>query len=213
MSNAAIRTTGPRATQTRSVLQLVAVGAPPLILAILGLTHPVSLTDDTAEYWRNLHIILLPIFPLLGLAPWLIARRYGSVYGWVTAVLGYLYAVFYTSLDVLAGIGAGGLRLDNAGSGRGVLYDLADALVLGNCDLWQLSPALKQFWVYAFEEGRTIGLRASEDRIARLIWDRDRLYFRAFNEPYQERTNYQTFAELEADRDLMYAANRTEVAA
>jgi len=39
-------------------------------------------------------------------------------------VLGYVYACFYTALDVLAGIGAGGLKRANADGVR-VLFDLA----------------------------------------------------------------------------------------
>ncbi|CAN5332905.1 hypothetical protein BH20ACT5_BH20ACT5_17270 [soil metagenome] len=95
---------------------------PPLLLAIVGLTHPHELTDDTAAAWRHLHIILLPVFPLLGLAPWLVLRSHSQVPSWAAALLGYVYAACYTALDVLAGIGAGALQLDNAGNGREVMF-------------------------------------------------------------------------------------------
>ena len=74
-----------------------------------------DLTAQSAEYWRNLHIGILPIFPLLGFAPWLVVRGRDATLSWIVGVLGFLYAAFYTGLDVLAGIGAGGLKLDDMG--------------------------------------------------------------------------------------------------
>lgn len=114
----------------RSTLLYVAVALPPLVLAAIGITHPMHLTDASAEYWRNLHIAILPIFPLLGFAPWLIVRGSSAAVRWIEGVLGFVYAIFYTALDVLAGIGSGGLRLDGMGMAVGTLYRLADHLGL-----------------------------------------------------------------------------------
>lgn len=101
---------------------LVAVALPPLALGALGLTHPENLTDSTAQYWRDIHIVLLPLFPLLALAPWLIVRGESRGLGWLAAALGVVYALFYSALDVLAGIGAGALQLDGAASSTGILF-------------------------------------------------------------------------------------------
>lgn len=117
----------------RLLVSLLIAGLPGLLLALIGLTHPMYLTSDTAMGWRTLHIVTLPLFPLLGIAPWWIARQHSRWLGVVCAVLGYVFAAGYTALDVLAGIGAGGLQLDNGGSGKQVLYDLADALALPGC--------------------------------------------------------------------------------
>jgi hypothetical protein len=111
------------------IIRLAVVAGPPLLLAVLGLTHPITLTVDTASDWRDLHVLLLPIFPLLGLAPWLVARQEGPAWGWVAAVLGYVYAAFYTALDVLAGIGAGSLQQAGLQGGPSVLFTQADDLV------------------------------------------------------------------------------------
>jgi hypothetical protein len=110
----------------RQILLYVAVVVPALILAAVGVTHPQHLTAQNAEYWRNLHIAILPIVPLVGFAPWLVVRGHDAFVSWLTAILGFVYAVFYSALDVLAGIGAGGLKLDGMGaaSGIGVMYDL-----------------------------------------------------------------------------------------
>jgi hypothetical protein len=112
----------------RTVLTYVAVALPPLILAIVGVTHPMHLTAATAEYWRNLHIAILPIFPLLGFAPWPVIRGRDAFLSWLVGILGFVYAAFYTALDVLAGIGAGGLKLDDMGMATGTLYGLGDNL-------------------------------------------------------------------------------------
>jgi len=87
----------------------VLVAGPAVLCALLGLTHPVHLTAATAEYWRNLHIVLIPVFPLIGAAPWLIARRGGTWFGRIAAIFGYLFATFYTALDILAGVAGGAL--------------------------------------------------------------------------------------------------------
>jgi hypothetical protein len=100
---------------------------PPLILGLIGTTHPAHLTFSASGYWRDLHIVLLPVFPLLALGPWLVARAVDRTYGWIALGLGFVYACFYTALDVLAGIGAGGLKHAHEG-GTGVLFGLASDL-------------------------------------------------------------------------------------
>ena len=59
--------------------------------------------------------MLLPLFPLLAVGPWLVARSIEPVYGRITLVLAYVYACFYSALDVLAGIAAGALKNDREG--------------------------------------------------------------------------------------------------
>lgn len=105
---------------------VVAVGVP-LLIALIGLTHPAHLTDGDARYWRDLHVVLLPLFPLLALGPWLVARSIDRAYGLISLALGFVFACFYTALDVLAGIGAGGLKHEHQG-GLGVLFGLASDL-------------------------------------------------------------------------------------
>ena len=107
----------------------VAVALPPLVLAVIGVTHPQHLTMASALYWRNLHIFTLPIFPLLGFSPWLIVRfRHNLALSWLAGILGFVFAVFYTGLDVLAGIGAGGLKLDSMGMATGTVFGLGNSL-------------------------------------------------------------------------------------
>ena len=113
----------PRPTRWTVAATLV----PPAVIALIGTTHPPHLTQDAALYWRNLHVVLLPLFPLLALGPWLVTRSIDRTYGRVTLVLGFVFACFYTALDVLAGIGAGGLKHEHQ-DGLGVLFSLASNL-------------------------------------------------------------------------------------
>jgi hypothetical protein len=113
--------------QRRTGGAIAAVVLPPLALAIAGSVHPADLTAADALLWRNIHLVALWLFPLLGLAPWLVLREAHPRLAVVAAVLGGVYAVGYTALDVLAGIGAGALRLAGL-QGEGVLFGLADAI-------------------------------------------------------------------------------------
>lgn len=106
---------------------LVAVTVPPLLTAAVGLTHPPTLTVEAAHHWQMMHTILLPVFPLLALGPWLVARRSNRAAGVVVGVLAFVYACFYTSLDVIAGIAAGAVKHDG-GVGLGTLFRVAGDL-------------------------------------------------------------------------------------
>jgi hypothetical protein len=114
--------------KARTIFLWVAVALPPVVLAAVGISHPMHLTAASAEYWRNLHIAILPVFPLLGFAPWLVMRGWDAFLSWLVGILGFVYAAFYTALDVLAGIGAGGLKLDDMGMATGTLFGLGNSL-------------------------------------------------------------------------------------
>jgi hypothetical protein len=108
---------------------LLLVAGPPLLLAVVGLFHPSDLTADSAAAWRNLHVVLLPVFPLLALGPWVLVRGEHAAVRWAVAVLGFGYAVLYTALDVLAGIGAGALKAAGAGTEwTSVMFDQGNDL-------------------------------------------------------------------------------------
>lgn len=106
---------------------LLAVLVPPVLIGLVGLTHPAHLTQSASGYWRDLHIVLLPMFPLLAVGPWLVARSIEPIYGRITLVLGYVFACFYSALDILAGIAAGALKYDREG-GLGTVFGYASDL-------------------------------------------------------------------------------------
>lgn len=116
----------------RNLLPLL-VALPALLLAGLGLLHPVFLTDDTAERWRLLHLLLLPAFPLLAASVWVLLRGERGPAALGARGLAASYAVLYGALDAIAGVGAAHqvLRASARGDARPPvedLYDVADAL-------------------------------------------------------------------------------------
>lgn len=82
------------------------VALPGVLLGIAGLAHPIFLTPETAERWRLVHLVLLPAFPLLGASIWLLLLGERGALAWVARGLAFAYAVLYTALDSIAGIGA-----------------------------------------------------------------------------------------------------------
>ncbi len=86
---------------------VAAVALPGLVLAVLGLFHPRALSSSTATVWWQFHVVALPLFPLLAVALWLLLRGENGPTAWLARVAAYLYAVFYTGLDLLAGVAAG----------------------------------------------------------------------------------------------------------
>lgn len=122
----------PSTFSTRAcVLTLAGAVAPPLLLALVGTSHPTVLTPETAGWWRDLHILGLIGFPLLALPPWLVVRGRGRWIEITVIVLGVVYAAFYTALDAIAGIGGGHATMA-VGPGPWVssLFGIADAVVV-----------------------------------------------------------------------------------
>jgi hypothetical protein len=94
------------------LLRLAAVVAAPLALAVAGVFHPSPLSASTARQWADLHVVLVPVFPLVALGfvvpLWGRVRRDATGVATVVAWLGaFAYACFYTGLDAVAGIAAG----------------------------------------------------------------------------------------------------------
>ena len=100
-----------RVASRRSALWPIAgIVAGPLALAALGTTHPMHLDGGTAGWWYHLHLILIPLFPLLGVNLWwLLAGERGAL-AWVGRVAAFIYLTFYVGLDLLAGVAAGLVR-------------------------------------------------------------------------------------------------------
>ncbi len=85
----------------------VLLALPALALAVAGLFHPHHLTYDTSWRWYTLHLPGLLVFPLVGAALAELVRGRGDAVAWLVRLSAYVYATFYTALDVVSGIAAG----------------------------------------------------------------------------------------------------------
>jgi hypothetical protein len=102
----------PRLPRLGPARTLVLVMLGPVLLALAGLVHPSGLSAATAHRWVWLHIVLLPVFPLLAVGFVVLLRerpststaRVARMVAWMCAAV---YAAAYTGLDAVAGIGAG----------------------------------------------------------------------------------------------------------
>jgi hypothetical protein len=98
-------------------VRVLLVASPAVVLAGLGLAHPQELTANSAAWWTRLHIVLLPIFPLLAVSLWLLLRRVPGPMASAARIAAYGYATFYSVTDVIVGIGAGELTEFNRARG------------------------------------------------------------------------------------------------
>jgi hypothetical protein len=90
----------------RLVLPCV-LALPALALAVAGLFHPHHLTYDTSWRWYALHLPGLVVFPLVGVALAALVRTRTDPLACGIRLAAYVYATFYTALDVISGIAAG----------------------------------------------------------------------------------------------------------
>lgn len=82
------------------------LAVPALLIAAGGLLHPVFLTPETADRWQLVHLVLVPLFPLLAVPFWALLHGERGVLAWAARLSALSYAVLYSALDTIAGIGA-----------------------------------------------------------------------------------------------------------
>lgn len=121
---------------------VVAVGIGPLLLALIGLTHPQDLSAATATQWTALHVVAVPVFPLLGMSLWLLLRGESGAVAWVARIAAFVYACFYEALDAVDGIAAGVTIRTSPQYQLGPLFTLGDTLGLVGTSAFLLGTLL-----------------------------------------------------------------------
>jgi len=86
--------------------------APPLALAVLEVFHPnpahnVQALMDASTWFVFFHVIQLVLTGLVALSVLLLAADYGRASAWTTRLGIGVFLIFFSSYDVLAGIGTG----------------------------------------------------------------------------------------------------------
>jgi hypothetical protein len=112
------------------------IALPALVLAVAGTVHPAHLTAGTAQWWSTLHVLLLPVFPLLGAALWVSFTGAPAALRWPGRLAAFCFAVYYTGLDAVAGIAAGAAVHAQHGRGgaEGAVIAIGDKL--GHAGAW-----------------------------------------------------------------------------
>jgi hypothetical protein len=144
--------------RSRTVLPLL-VALPALLVAGIGLAHPVLLTPETAERWRLAHLLLLPAFPLVAVSVWFVLRGERGPAAWGARLLAAAYALLYGALDSIAGIGAPQqvIRTSERGDPRPPiedLYEIGDAL--GRLGVYALAAAAALTAVVLYLRSRSV---------------------------------------------------------
>ncbi|MET0237250.1 MAG: hypothetical protein ABW224_21550 [Kibdelosporangium sp.] len=108
----------------------VLIAVPGLVLAGFGVVHPAPLDAANAHLWTTLHVLLLPVFPLLAAAQWMLLTPAHPVVKWTGRLAAFGFAVFYDGLDAVAGIGAGAVTAAQNGVTpvTGAVFAIGDTL-------------------------------------------------------------------------------------
>lgn len=124
----------------RRWITVAGAALPGLVLAGFGLIHPSFLAPSTAMAWWQLHIPLIPLFPLLAVALSVVLRGERGPLAWAARIGGYLFACFYTALDTISGIAAG-VVTERLGGSQAVLDLFAVGDRLGRIGVYFLAAA------------------------------------------------------------------------
>lgn len=121
--------------------RIVLLGAP-LALGILEIWHPSKVHFDEmvdspqhADWWLTLHVLQMPLFPLVALAVFLLLFGIRNIAATISRIALAIFAVFYTALDSVAGIATGilfrkvrGMELPEGDPARDRLFEVFIAL-------------------------------------------------------------------------------------
>ncbi len=138
----------PAPDQSHLIRNIALVVVAPLVLAGFGLGHPGGLRPHNAAHWAEMHIWLIPVWPLLALGllvplwgrPGRDAAGLATVVAWIGA---FGYATFYTGLDAVAGIAAGIAEEHGGSNPRRVVNPLFHTGgMLGQVGVWCLGVAV-----------------------------------------------------------------------
>ena len=87
--------------------RLLLIGTP-VVLASLMIVHQLIDQFERPVAFLALHLILLPLFALMGVAIWALLEGVGGAVAWAARVAAFLFLVGYVALDAISGIAASG---------------------------------------------------------------------------------------------------------
>jgi hypothetical protein len=93
--------------------RLLLIGTP-LVLALLMVVHQLIDQFDHPGAFLMLHLILLPLFALMGVALWVLLEGLGGAVAWAARVAAFVFVVGYVALDAISGIAASAILASGA---------------------------------------------------------------------------------------------------
>ncbi len=101
-----------------------------------------TLTPQSSQRWMALHVVLVPVFPLLGGCVWLVLGGERGVVAGIARAAAFVYGSFYGALDAINGVATGALVAHASSAGAAEQGALGRPVVdLGNALGWVGSSA------------------------------------------------------------------------
>jgi hypothetical protein len=98
----------------RSALRRLLLIGTPIVLASLMIVHQLIAQFERPVAFLALHLLLLPLFALMGVAIWVLLDGVGGGVGWAARVAAFLFLVGYVALDAISGIAASAILASGA---------------------------------------------------------------------------------------------------
>jgi hypothetical protein len=98
----------------RSVSRRLLLIGTPLVLALLMIVHQLIDQFERPLAFLELHLLLLPLFALMGVAIWVLLEGIGGAVAWAARVAAFLFLVGYVALDAISGIAASAILASGA---------------------------------------------------------------------------------------------------
>jgi hypothetical protein len=86
----------------------------PLALALLMVVHQLIDQFERPGAFLTLHLILLPLFALMGVAVWALLEGVSGAVAWASRVAAFVFLVGYVALDAISGIAASAILASGA---------------------------------------------------------------------------------------------------
>jgi hypothetical protein len=93
--------------------RLLLIGTP-VVLAVLMIVHQLIDQFEQPGAFLALHLLLLPLFALMGVAIWELLEGVSGAVAWAARVAAFLFLVGYVALDAISGIAASAILASGA---------------------------------------------------------------------------------------------------
>src|SRR5215208_2699378 len=100
--------------ELRLALRRLLLMGTPLVLVFLMIVHQLIDQFERPVVFLELHLILLPLFALMGIAIWVLLEGVGGAMAWAARAAAFVFLVGYVVLDAISGIAASAILASGA---------------------------------------------------------------------------------------------------